>query len=93
MSEVVGNAVSRVRDAVASACLALGFTPDMMTVGGFVLTALAAICLVMGAGHAAPWEARLSPIQASRWHPSDVPPFWGCTPARAGRRVELDTAT
>ena len=67
-SAVLGGAAGKFRDTAAGILLALGVTPNMLTVAGLVLTAGAGVCLMMGAGQTAPWEAgKVS--SASSWWP------------------------
>jgi len=54
-------------DTLAKRLIALHVTPNMLTVAGFVLTCGAAVCLLIGAGHAPPWEAEAAPTPVSWW--------------------------
>ena len=66
-SVVIGTVATKLRRAAASGLISLGATPNMLTVAGLVLTGCGAACLLMGAGHAAPWEVRIAPTSASWW--------------------------
>lgn len=59
--------VAKLRDALAVGLIALRVTPNMLTIAGFVLTGIAAGCLVFGAGNAAPWEHGVAPVPTSWW--------------------------
>jgi len=63
----IGRFVAALRDRVAALLVALGATPNTLTVGGFLLTCLAAACLVRGAGDAPPWERAAGPPRVSLW--------------------------
>jgi phosphatidylglycerophosphate synthase len=64
---VIGGTVARWRDAVARLLIRIGATPNVLTVAGCLLTAGAGVCLVLGAGHAAPWSTGRSPTITSWW--------------------------
>jgi CDP-diacylglycerol--glycerol-3-phosphate 3-phosphatidyltransferase len=64
---LVATAAGKLRDATAGSLITLGITPNTVTVAGLVLTALAAICLLTGAGHAPPWDVRRAPTPTSWW--------------------------
>ncbi len=64
----IGATVGKWRDAVAGALVALGVTPNMLTVAGTVLTGVASVCLIVGAGHAPVWEANRA-VGTSSWWP------------------------
>ncbi|UCC30249.1 MAG: CDP-alcohol phosphatidyltransferase family protein [Phycisphaerales bacterium] len=66
-SVVIGTAATKLRKVAASGLISLGVTPNMLSVAGFVLTGCGAVCLLLGAGHAAPWEVRIAPTSASWW--------------------------
>lgn len=66
----IGTTVGRWCDAVAASLIALGVTPNMLTAAGTVLTGLASVFLILGAGHAPVWEASRAIGPSSLW------PLW-----------------
>ena len=62
-------AISRVAsglcDGIARVLIAWGVRPNAITAAGLVLAVCAAVWLVIGAGHAPPWEAGRAPTPAS----------------------------
>ena len=66
-SLTLGRVGRRMSDSVAEILVTLGVTPNMLTVSGFLLTVCAAGCLLIGAGHVAPWEASRSLTGTSWW--------------------------
>jgi CDP-diacylglycerol--glycerol-3-phosphate 3-phosphatidyltransferase len=54
-SLAIGARIGRGRDAVARAAIYVGFTPNRMTVLGFLLTCVAGWCLLKGASHQVPY--------------------------------------
>ncbi len=63
----IGQGIARLRDGLAMMLVRAGATPNMLTVLGFILTAVAAVGLFLGAGHAPPWERRIAPTTVSYW--------------------------
>jgi phosphatidylglycerophosphate synthase len=64
---LLGTAVVRFRDAVAGGLAAAGIGPDAITWLGLVVAGASGMCFLLGAGHAAPWEA--AGAEASSWWP------------------------
>lgn len=54
-SLAIGSRICAARDVVARGAIAIGFTPNRMTLAGFLLTCGAGYCLMRGAGDQAPF--------------------------------------
>ena len=65
-SLAIGASVGAARDALARGLVALGATPNRITVAGFLVTGAAGYCLARGAGHQVPY-LHVSPGAASWW--------------------------
>ena len=63
----IGMSFVRTRDALARGLLAVGATPNMLTVVGFAATCVAAACLLLGGGHVLPGRALTAGAPASWW--------------------------
>lgn len=67
LGAIIGATVAKWRDAIARFLIRIGATPNVLTVAGCLLTAGAGVCLVLGAGHAAPWSSGRPPTITSWW--------------------------
>jgi CDP-diacylglycerol--glycerol-3-phosphate 3-phosphatidyltransferase len=67
-SRQVGAAIAAARDAVARQLIAIGATPNRITILGFVLTCGAGYCLGRGAGEAVPYFNAAG--ETARWWPA-----------------------
>ena len=65
MIAVIGRTAMKLHDGIVRSLIAAGIAPNAITVAGFVLTGVAAVFLVIGAGHAPPWEAGRTATPAS----------------------------
>jgi len=63
----IGTGFTRSRDAIARGLFAVGVTPNMVTVAGFLATCAAGVCLLFGAGHVFPSSAAATAVPASWW--------------------------
>ncbi len=64
---VIGTATIKLRDALGAELIALGVTPNTITVAGCIMTGCAGVCLAVGAGHALPWEVHRASGPTSWW--------------------------
>ena len=63
----IGMSFVRTRDALARGLLAVGATPNMLTVAGFGATCVAGVCFLVGAGHLLPGGGPNAPAPISWW--------------------------
>jgi CDP-diacylglycerol--glycerol-3-phosphate 3-phosphatidyltransferase len=63
---LLGTAVVSFREAVAAGLAAWGVSPHAVTWTAFAVSAAAAVCFLLGAGHAGPWVAD-GPVGSSWW--------------------------
>ena len=66
-SKSIGTGFVVARDALARGLIRLGVRPNHISAAGFVANCGAAGCLVIGAGHHAPWESAVTGVARSYW--------------------------
>ena len=71
-SRTIGGGFVAGRNAIARRLIAVGVTPNHVTIAGLFANGIAAVGLVAGAGHHASWEAAVPGVSQSYW------PLWVC---------------
>ena len=87
LSLAIGTGFVRSRDALARGLLAIGATPNMLTVAGFAATCAGGVCFLFGAGHVLPGRAGATLAPGSWW-----PLAGACCLILAGAMDMLDGA-
>ena len=69
-SRAIGGGFVAARNAIARGLITAGVTPNHVTIAGLFANCIAAVGLVAGASHHAPWEAAVPGVGQSYW------PLW-----------------